>query len=107
MNLVYLFMLNLIENLDFNAPVQEAAKAVALPTEYIIPAIILIIVTIFIFFFLKKIIVNSILGIIVLLGANFIFQLNLPWIPSIVVSIIFGPAGVGVMIILRIFGVPL
>lgn len=86
---------------------EKATEIVPLPAEYVLPAIILIIVTIFIFFFLKKIIVNSILGVVALLAANFIFGMNLSWIPGIVVSIIFGPAGVGVMIVLRIFGVPL
>ena len=84
---------------------EKAAEIIPLPPEYILPAIVLVIVSIFIFFFLKKIIVNSVLGIVALLAANFIFNMQLPWIPSIVISIIFGPAGVGVMIILRIFGI--
>ena len=88
--------------------VQEVAtEVIPLPPEYIIPAIVLVIATVFIFFFLKKIIVNSVLGVVALLAANFIFNMQLPWLSSIVVSIIFGPAGVGVMIVLRIFGVPL
>jgi hypothetical protein len=88
--------------------VQEAAtEVIPLPPEYILPAIVLVIATVFIFFFLKKIIVNSVLGVVALLAANFIFNMQLPWISSIVISIIFGPAGVGVMIVLRIFGVQL
>jgi len=88
--------------------VQETAtEVIPLPPEYILPAIVLVIVTVFLFFFLKKIIVNSVLGVVALLAANFIFNMQLPWLSSIVISIIFGPAGVGVMIVLRIFGVPL
>ena len=83
----------------------KAAEIIPLPPEYILPAIVLIIVSIFIFFFLKKIIINSVLGVVALLAANFIFNMQLPWIPSLVISVIFGPAGVGVMIVLRIFGI--
>ena len=84
---------------------EKAVEIIPLPVEYIIPAIILIIVTIFIFFFLKKIIVNSILGVVVWAGATFLFNINLPLIPSLVVAIIFGPAGIGVMIVLKVFGI--
>ena len=84
---------------------EKAVEIIPLPVEYIIPAIILIILTIFIFFFLKKIIVNSILGVVVWAGATFLFNINLPLIPSLVVAIIFGPAGIGVMIVLKVFGI--
>jgi len=82
----------------------KATEIIPLPFEYILVGIILIIITIFIFFFLKKIIVNSILGVIIWAGAVFLFNMNIPLLPSLVVSIIFGPAGIGVMIVLKVFG---
>ncbi|MCX6801308.1 MAG: hypothetical protein NTZ73_03915 [Candidatus Diapherotrites archaeon] len=67
--------------------------------------IVLIIATILVLLFMKKIIVNTILGLILWSVVNFIFNANLPWLPSLVVAAIFGPAGVGVMLLLRFFGI--
>jgi len=67
--------------------------------------ITLIIIAILILFFLKKIIVNSILGIICWAILTFLLHIELPFIPSLVVSIIFGLAGIGVMLLLKFFGV--
>ena len=83
---------------------EKAAEIIPLPVEYIIPAIILIVISIFVFFFLKKIIINSILGVVVWAGVTFLFNMNLPLLPSLVVAIVFGPAGIGVMFVLKIFG---
>ena len=83
---------------------EKAAEVIPLPVEYIIPAIILIVISIFVFFFLKKIIINSILGVVVWAGVTFLFNMNLPLLPSLVVSIVFGPAGIGVMFVLKVFG---
>ena len=84
---------------------QKATEIIPLPAEYIIPAIVLIAISIFVFFFLKKIIVNSILGAIIWAGATFLLGMIPFSIPYFVVSIIFGPAGVGVIIFLRVIGV--
>ncbi len=84
---------------------EKATEIIPLPAEYIIPAIILIAITIFVFFFLKKIIVNCILGAIIWAGATFLLNLIPFSIPYLVVSVVFGPAGVGVIIFLKVFGV--
>ena len=81
----------------------NALNFVGDPTILII-GIVLIIATVAVFFFIKKIIVNSILGAICWGVANFIFGIELPMLPSLVVSIIFGPAGVGVLLVLRFLG---
>jgi hypothetical protein len=70
----------------------------------LVAGIILIAVTIFLLFFLKKIIVNSILGGIIWGISTAIFHVELPLIPSFVVSVIFGPAGIGAMLLLKFFG---
>jgi len=67
--------------------------------------IALIIATVLLFLFVKKIIVNSVAGIALFLIIKYGFAVELPFIPSLVISIIFGPAGIGAMIVLKFFGV--
>ena len=73
------------------------------PTILII-GIILIAVTIFILFFLKKVITNSILGAVIWGISIYFFHVELPIIPSFVISVIIGPAGIGTMLLLKFFG---
>ncbi|MEM0359941.1 MAG: hypothetical protein QXK06_01210 [Candidatus Diapherotrites archaeon] len=68
-------------------------------------AIALIIVTVLIIVFLKKIIINSILGLIAWALVFFVFQIEMPLIPSLVASIVFGLAGIGSVLLLKFFGV--
>ncbi|MDD5148095.1 MAG: hypothetical protein PHH08_01375 [Candidatus ainarchaeum sp.] len=63
-----------------------------------------IIIAIVLVLLIKQVIVNSILGIIALLALQFVFNIQLPWIPAIVVSAIFGLAGIGAMLLLKFFG---
>jgi hypothetical protein len=67
--------------------------------------IILVIAAIAIFFFLKQIIVNSVLGIVAWGILHFVFNVQLPFWASLLVSIIFGLAGIGVMLVLRFLGI--
>lgn len=71
---------------------------------WLIVGIALIVVTILLLVFLKKIIVNSILGLILFAIVKFGLGIGLPTIPTLVVSIIFGPAGIGVMLLLKFLG---
>lgn len=64
----------------------------------------LVIAAVLIFLFLKKIIINSILGVIGWAILNFAMGIQLPLIPSLAVSVIFGLGGIGVMLALRFFG---
>jgi len=73
------------------------------PTILII-GVILIVATIFILFFLKKVITNSILGAIIWGISIYYFNIQLPLIPSFVISVIVGPAGIGTMLLLKFFG---
>ncbi|MFH1751876.1 MAG: hypothetical protein ABH821_02980 [archaeon] len=68
-------------------------------------AIILIVAAIVIFWLLKKLIVNVVLGLIAFAVTVFVFQIPVPFIPTLIVSGIFGPAGTGVMILLHFLGV--
>lgn len=93
-------------NEALNAVGETASKAITLvnnPTILLI-GIILIVITIAIIFFLKKIIINSILGFITWFIVTQFFHISLPLIPSLVISIIFGMAGIGAMLLLKFFG---
>ena len=67
--------------------------------------VVAIIAAIIILFFFKNIIVNSILGIIAWAILSFVFHVNLNFWISLVVSIIFGLPGIGVLLILKFFGI--
>jgi hypothetical protein len=92
---------------DKNLVIQEATgQAINLAHNPIVlvVALILIIVSVLMILHLKKIIMNSILGGILWAISVFIFNINLPPLQSFVVSVIFGPAGIGVMLVLKFFG---
>lgn len=82
----------------------QAVQAIPFSFELLFIVIVLIAITIFIMFFLKKLIVNSIVGGIIWFLAVFVFKVNLPLIPSFVVSVIFGPAGIGTLLLLSALG---
>tara|TARA_Y100000310_G_scaffold198498_1_gene198529 strand:+ start:117 stop:461 length:345 start_codon:yes stop_codon:yes gene_type:complete len=82
----------------------SALQLVGNPT-ILIGGIILIVLAIVIFYFLKKIIINSVLGVAAWLILTFVFQVDLPFIPSLAISIIFGLAGIGAMLVLKFFAV--
>jgi hypothetical protein len=84
--------------------VGNAALSLVGNPAILIGGIILVVGAIVAFFLLKKIIINSILGIAAWALLTFVFSVNLPFIPSLAVSVIFGPAGIGVMLVLRFFG---
>jgi len=94
------------KGVNFTMPTEPAAQAIQLlnnPT-ILIAAIILIGVTIFLLFFLKKVIINSILGGLIWGASIFFFHIELPLIPSFVIAVLFGPAGIGAMLLLKFFG---
>gem|GEM_PF-1743687 len=72
--------------------------------EILVIGIALVIIAIVMIFFIKKIIINSILGLIAWAVLNYYFKIQLPFIPSLAVSLIFGLAGVGAMLVLKFFG---
>jgi len=101
--LLQLFLLGFADGIGFVT--EEATTFFPVNTPlFIIVGIGLIIATLFIIFFLKKIIMNSILGGIIWVVAIFVLKINLPTIPSLVVSIIIGPAGIGTMLLLNALG---
>lgn len=71
----------------------------------LIAGVILIIIAIVVLGFLKNFALNSIIGAFGFLICYFVLGIKLPLLPTIIVSAIFGPAGLGVVLILRFFGV--
>lgn len=104
-NILPIFFLFASE-VDFTPATEEATNILManLPTIILI-GIVLIIGTIFIIFFLKKIIVNSVLGLIFWGIIVYGLQIPLPFIPSLIISLILGPAGIGAMLILNALGI--
>lgn len=83
---------------------EQAISLVNNPTILVV-AVVLIIATILLLFFMRKIIINTVLGLIIWAIVTYIFKVELPLIPSFVVSAIFGPAGIGVLLLLKFLGV--
>ena len=83
----------------------QAANFLAGNWTVLAAAVGLIIATVFILTQLKQVIVNSVLGVIAWAILVFIFHVQLDLIPSLVVSAIFGLAGIGVILILKFMNV--
>lgn len=94
------------KGLTFSLPSTGANAAMSLASNpnVLIAGIVLVVVSVVILFFLKKFIEHAILGGIAWALAIFAFHIPLPLIPSLVIAVIFGPAGVGVMLLLKFFG---
>lgn len=71
----------------------------------LVVGIVLIIGAVLIFTLLKKIIVNSVLGLIVFGIIQFVIGIQLPFIPTLIVTAIFGLAGIGVMLVLHFLAI--
>lgn len=102
LNLFLLFVDTTSFGTDINVPVESFLPVN--PPLFIIIGIGLIIATIIIIFFLKKMIINSILGGVIWFIVVIIFKVNLPLVPSLIISLIIGPAGLGTMLLLNAFG---
>ena len=71
----------------------------------LIAGLALIVVAIVLFFVVRKIFINSILGLLVFGIVKFVFNIDLPLIPAVVVSLVFGLAGIGSLLVLKFWGV--
>ncbi|MEK6958803.1 MAG: hypothetical protein AABW59_02030 [archaeon] len=89
----------------FSQNVQVATGSTHNLWAIVIVGLALIVATIILLFLLKKIMENSILGVVIWAASIFIFQVQLPLFPSFVVSVIFGPAGIGTMLLLYALGI--
>ena len=67
--------------------------------------IALIAATVVLVGYLKNILANSIIGLVAWSVLQFLFGVKLPLMASLVVSAIFGLAGIGVMLVLKFLGI--
>lgn len=83
----------------------ETTKTLVFNPIYLVYALGLIILTIIFIKVLKNVIVNSVVGVVGLLFFYYVLNIKLPFLITLIVTAIFGPAGLGVMLILKVFGV--
>lgn len=86
-----------------NTAGETAGNFIGDPSVLVI-GIVLIIAAIIIFVVIKKILVNSIAGLIVFGIIKFVFGVELPFIATLIVTAIFGLGGIGAMLVLRFLG---
>ena len=85
--------------------IEEITQTLVGNWPILVMGVLLIIAAVIILMFLKKIIINSVLGIIAWAILVFFFQVELQFIPTLIISAIFGLAGVGVILLLKFLGV--
>lgn len=83
---------------------ETATTVIEINPMLLVYAFILIILTIILIKFLKNVIVNSIIGVVALLFLYYVLNIKLPFIITLIITAIFGPAGLGVMLVLKFFG---
>lgn len=75
----------------------------------VIVAIVLLAIALWLVFNLKQLLVNAVLGVIALLVINYLgkeFGVKLAITPlTVIISAIFGLAGVGLLLVLSVFGI--
>lgn len=85
--------------------IDAAAQTLAGNWQILVIGIVLIIVAVAIFTFIKKIIVNSVLGVVAWAILVFVFKVELQFVPTFVISVIFGLAGIGVILVLKFLNI--
>lgn len=90
-------------NLDASVAMSAVQEAVQADPVLLLAGVGLVALAVFVVFFLKRVIVNSILG-LVAFAVLWALGIRLPFIVTLVVSVVFGLAGVGTMLILYFFG---
>ncbi|MEM4662955.1 MAG: hypothetical protein QXM75_02955 [Candidatus Diapherotrites archaeon] len=83
----------------------ETIKSFVGKPEILVFGIVFLIATIFIIFFIKKIIINSVLGLIAWAIITYFIGIELPFFAGLIISAIFGLAGVGTLLLLKFFGI--
>lgn len=98
--------------MDLNLPYQ-ASSIVAEASSYLpqgdlgtlLLGALLVIVALVVIFVLKRILENAIIGTLGFLILKFVLGVNVPFIPGLIISLLFGLGGLGVLLILHFFGI--
>jgi hypothetical protein len=99
-------MAHLMLAVDITNTAGDAANLLTGNWQLLAAGIILIVIAALLVMIVKRIVVNSILGILCWALLYFVLKVELQLIPTLVVSLIFGLAGVGVILLLKFLGVP-
>lgn len=97
--------LNTLGTNTINNVSQEAVNSLVGNPAVLATGIMLIIAAVLILWFLKKIVVHAVVGLIGWAIALFVFKIQLPFLLSLIVSIIFGLGGLGVLLLLKFLGI--
>jgi len=101
-------MLDFLQALNLVLLQTEIAETVVqLDWMALLLGLILIVLAIFVIVSLKNIIVNSILGVIAWAIIYYVIGWQIGFWPSLIVSAIFGLAGLGVILVLNFLGFPI
>lgn len=84
--------------------VEAVTSSIAGNWSWLVIGIVLFIAAAVLIFFLKNIVGNAILGLIGWGILTYFFHVSLPFWPSLIVSAIFGLAGLGAMVVLGFLG---
>lgn len=89
---------------DSNA-ISEGAKLLTGNWQILAAGIALIVLAVILVTMIKQIIVNSILGVVCWAILFFVLKVELNIIPTLVLSILFGLAGIGAILVLKFMGI--
>lgn len=93
-----------VVNTVTNTATTEAVKLAGNPL-FLVGGIALIVIALLIFLMLKKIILNTVLGIVGWVVVVLILKIELPWAVSFLISAVFGLGGLGTIMLLKFFGI--
>ena len=83
----------------------DSANSVLHNPKILIIGVVLIVVAFVALYILKNILLNSIVGIAGFLICNYLLGISLPFTATMIVSAIFGAAGLGVILVLKFIGI--
>jgi len=66
---------------------------------------ILVLVALVVVFILKRVLENLVVGVVGFLILKYLLGVNIPLIPGLIISLLFGLGGLGVLLILHFFGI--
>lgn len=90
---------------DAGTAAGTVSNAISGNISWLIVGIAFFIVAAMLFFYLKNLVVNTILGVLGWGVLTYIFHLQLPFWASLIVSAVFGLAGLGAIVILAFLGI--
>ena len=74
------------------------------PSTFLLGALF-VIVALLVVFVVKRVLENLIIGVLGFLVIKFVLGVDIPLIPGLIVSLLFGLGGLGVLLILHFFGI--